>query len=97
MENALQLLPKITIRDSAVDAICHGANLAAPGILNLETNINPKTTILIQTQKNEAVALAKATKTTEETLKMNHGIIAKTERVLMPRGTYPKTWRTTKT
>ncbi len=97
MENALQLLPKITIRDSAVDAICHGANLAAPGILNLQTNIKPKTTVLIQTQKNEATALAKATKTTEEILKMNHGIVAKTERVLMPRRTYPKTWHTTKT
>lgn len=97
MENALQLLPKITIRDTAVDAICHGANLAAPGILNLETNIKPKTLILIQTSKTEAVALAKATKTTEEILKMNHGMVAKTERVLMPRGTYPKAWQTTKT
>jgi len=97
MENTLQLLPKITIRDTAVDAICHGANLAAPGILNLETNIKPKTTILIQTQKNEATALAKATKTTKEILKMKHGIVAKTERVLMPRGTYPKTWHTSKT
>jgi len=27
---------------------------------------------------------------------MDHGIVAKTERVLMPRGTYPKTWRTSK-
>jgi len=97
MENALQLLPKITIRDSAVDAICHGANLAAPGVLNLETQIKPKTTVLIQTQKNEAVAIAKATKPTEEILEMNHGIVATTERVLMPRGTYPKTWRTSKT
>jgi len=97
MENALQLLPRITIRDTAVDAICHGANLAAPGILNLETNIKPKTTVLIQTQKNEATALAKAIETTEEILKMSHGIVAKTERVLMPRSTYPKTWHTTKT
>jgi len=97
MENALQLLPKITIRDSAVDAICHGANLAAPGILNMDTGINPKTTLLIQTQKTEAVALARATKTTEEIREMNHGIVAKTERVLMPRGTYPKTWQTSKT
>ena len=97
MENALQLLPKITSRDSAVDAICHGANLAAPGILNLETDIKPKTTVLIQTQKTEAIALAKATKTTEDILKMDHGIVAKTDRVLMPRGTYPKAWHTSKT
>jgi len=97
MENALQLLPKITIRDSAVDAICHGANLAAPGILNMNAGIDSKTIVLIQTQKTEAVALAKATKTTKEILEMDHGIVAKTERVLMPRGTYPKTWQTSKT
>jgi len=97
MENALRLLPKITIRDSAVDAICHGANLAAPGILNMDTGINLKTTVLVQTQKTEAVALAGATKTTEEILEMDHGIVAKTERVLMPRSTYPKTWQTSKT
>jgi len=97
MENALQLLPKITIRDSAVDAICHGADLAAPGVLNLQTDINPKAIVLIQTQKNEAVSIAKATKTTKEILEMDHGIVAKTERVLMPRGTYPKIWQTSKT
>ena len=31
MENALALLPKIVVRDSAVDALCHGANLTASG------------------------------------------------------------------
>ena len=33
MEKALDYTPKIYIRDSAVDAICHGAELAAPGVL----------------------------------------------------------------
>ncbi|MGQ9642052.1 MAG: PUA domain-containing protein [Candidatus Bathycorpusculaceae bacterium] len=40
MEEALALIPKIYIRDSAVDAICHGASLTAPGVLSLETEIN---------------------------------------------------------
>ena len=92
MEKALEYIPKIIIRDSAVDAICHGANLAAPGILSLETEIKPKTTVAILTQKGEAVALAKALASTEQILKMDHGITAKTQRVLMPRGTYPKMW-----
>lgn len=93
MEKALQLLPKIIIRDSAVDAICHGANLAAPGILATETGINTNDAIAILTQKNEAVALAKALKPTQEMLKTSHGLAAKTQRVLMPRGIYPKLWR----
>lgn len=93
MENALGLIPKIYIRDSAVDAICHGANLAAPGVVSLETGIENGETVAIFTLKNEAVALATALASTEEILKMTHGFVAKTRRVLMPRGVYPKMWR----
>ena len=93
MEKALEPLPKIYIRDSAVDAICHGASLAAPGVVSLETNIKPNDTIALLTQKGEAIALAKALASTEQILKMNHGLVAKTTRVLMPRGVYPKAWQ----
>lgn len=93
METALTLLPKIIIRDSAVDAVCHGANLAAPGVLSLETNIISNDSIVLFTQKGEAVALSKALKPTQEILKTSRGLIAKTQRVLMPRGIYPKLWR----
>jgi H/ACA ribonucleoprotein complex subunit 4 len=93
MEEALALIPKICIRDSAVDAICHGANLTAPGVLSLETGINNGLVLAVFTLKGEAVALAKAAASTEEVLNMEHGVVAKTERVLMPRGTYPKCWK----
>lgn len=92
MENSLKLLPKIYIRDTAVGAVCHGANLAAPGVLSLETKIEPNDMIIVATQKGEAVALSKALTSTEETLHVNHGLVAKTQRVLMPRETYPKMW-----
>jgi H/ACA ribonucleoprotein complex subunit 4 len=93
MENALALLPKIHIRDSAVDAICHGASLTAPGVLSLETGIEDGLLVAVLTLKGEAVALARATVSTEEILDMEHGVTAKTERVLMPRGTYPRVWK----
>ncbi len=92
MENSLKLLPKIYIRDSAVGAVCHGANLAAPGVLSLETKIEPNDMVVVATQKGEAVALSKALASTEEILRVNHGLVAKTQRVLMPRGAYPKMW-----
>ena len=95
MERALDLLPKIIIRDSAVDAICHGANLAAPGVLAIDSEIKPKDPVAILTQKTEAVALARALVSTEEALELNRGIIAKTNRVLMPRSIYPQMWRKT--
>jgi H/ACA ribonucleoprotein complex subunit 4 len=92
MEKALDSLPKIVIRDSAVDAICHGANLAAPGVLAIDTDIKPKEPATIFTQKAEAVALATTLNATEEIMELNRGIVAKTTRVLMPRGLYPKMW-----
>lgn len=93
METILQLVPKIIIRDSTADAICHGANLAAPGVLNIETGIQVNDTVAVMTQKGEAVALAQALASTQDVLKLNHGLVAKTERVLMPRGVYPKLWQ----
>jgi H/ACA ribonucleoprotein complex subunit 4 len=97
MEEALALIPKIYIRDSAVDAICHGANLTAPGVLSIETEITNGSIVAVFTLKGEAVALAKAEASAEEILNMEHGIVAKTERVLMPRGTYPKCWKSSET
>jgi len=92
MEKVVELVPKIVIRDSAVDAICHGANLAAPGVLSIETGIKPNDTVAVMTQKSEGVALSKALVSSEDIVKMNHGLVAKTMRVLMPRGVYPKMW-----
>jgi len=93
MEKTLEILPKIYIRDSAVDAICHGAHLTAPGVVSLETGITNGCKVAILTLKGEAVALARATASTKEILNMSYGIVARNERVLMPRGTYPKMWR----
>lgn len=93
MEKALGLLPKIFIRDSAVNAVCHGAHLTAPGVLSLETGIKTNRVVAIFTQKGEVVALATAQEAIEKILRMEHGIVAKTHRVLMRRGVYPKMWR----
>ena len=96
METSVELLPKIYIRDSAVDAVCHGANLAAPGVLLLDTKIQPGDLVVVSTQKGEAVALSKALVSTQAIRNMGHGLVAETRRVLMPRGVYPKMWRATK-
>jgi H/ACA ribonucleoprotein complex subunit 4 len=96
MENALALLPKIVVRDSAVDALCHGATLTAPGVVSIESDITKGAIIAILTLKGEAIAFAQALASTEEILKLNHGAVAALNRVVMPRGTYPKVWRSGK-
>jgi len=92
MEDALAFLPKIYIRDSAIDAICHGADLAVPGVLSLEVPIRPGEMVAIFSQKAEAVALGRALMSAEEVLEKDHGLVCKTRRVLMPEGTYPRSW-----
>jgi H/ACA ribonucleoprotein complex subunit 4 len=96
METILSQLPKIYIKDSAVDALCHGAHLTAPGVVSVESGINAGDKVAIFTLKGEAVAIAKTTITTQEILNKNHGIIALNMRVLMTRGIYPKLWRSKK-
>lgn len=93
METALDLVPKIMIRDSAVDAVCHGASLTAPGVLSLGTGICKDSMVAVLTLKKEAVALARAACSADEIMNMDHGFVARTERVLMQRGTYPKCWK----
>ena len=92
VEEALGLLPKIWIRDSAVDAVCTGASLAMPGILRLESGIEKGVMVAVLTQKGEAVALMSALASGEQIMGAEHGLAAKPVRVLMPRGSYPRMW-----
>jgi H/ACA ribonucleoprotein complex subunit 4 len=94
METALMQLPKIVVRDSAVDALCHGANLTAPGVLQLDTGIEKSNITAIFTLKGEAVALGRAQASSQQILDMRHGTVATLARVLMPRNIYPKVWKT---
>lgn len=93
MERVVEELPKIYIRDSAVDAICHGACLAAPGVLRLTDDIKRGSLVAIVTQKDELVALAVANLSADEILESEHGIVATTKRVIMEPGTYPPMWK----
>ncbi|WP_321430498.1 RNA-guided pseudouridylation complex pseudouridine synthase subunit Cbf5 [uncultured Methanolobus sp.] len=92
MEEGLAHLPKIVIRDSAVDAVCRGAAIAVPGVLSLDSSINKNDDICLFTLKGEGVALCKAVMDSGEILENTHGIVATTERVIMDAGTYPQGW-----
>jgi len=93
MEYALLHIPKIVIRDSAVDALCHGAGLAAPGVLSLEGGIEKGDVVAIFTQKGEVVSLGRALMKSVEILKAATGMVATTDRVFLKPGTYPRAWK----
>ena len=92
MESAVSHLPRIVLRDSAVDAICSGASLAVPGITSVDSNLMTGDLTALFTLKGEFVALAKAEMTMEEILKASSGFAATPIRVMMETGTYPRGW-----
>lgn len=92
-ERVLAHLPRIIMRDSAVAAVCHGADLAAPGVVAMEEGIQPKQPVVLYSGKGEAVALGRATMTTEAAETAKTGIVVGLERVLMPSDVYPATWK----
>ncbi len=93
VEAAVEHLPKLVVRDGAVDALCHGASLAAPGVLTIETGISPDNLVALMTLKGELISLARATMTSKQIFDAEHGIVAKPERVVMSPGTYPRKWK----
>ena len=92
IEESLWQFPKVVIRDSAVDALCHGASLASPGVLTVDEGIREGDLVCLMTLKGELVSFARAAMSSESILKSDHGIAAKTSRTVMPPGTYPKGW-----
>jgi H/ACA ribonucleoprotein complex subunit 4 len=87
LERALEHLPKIIIRDTAVDAICHGARLAEPGVISMP-RLDSKQLVGIYSAKDEIVALGISI--------LEGGIVAEVKRVMMAPGTYPRYWKSRK-
>lgn len=94
MEDAFEYVPRVYIRDSAVSSICHGAELAIPGIAKLSEGITPRMPIALFTLKDELVALSRALMSSEQMIKEDHGLAARTVRVIMPPEIYPRMWKT---
>ncbi|HMK32222.1 MAG TPA: PUA domain-containing protein, partial [Nitrosopumilaceae archaeon] len=94
IEYTLSELKSVVIRDSAVDALCHGAQLAIPGILEISYGIAKGDLVGIYTQKGEVVALAEAILSESEILENTKGFAFQLKRIIMAPNTYPKNWRT---
>jgi H/ACA ribonucleoprotein complex subunit 4 len=95
MERLLDVVPKIVVRDSAVDALCHGANLALPGVVEVDEDIQKGEMAAVLSLKGEGVALVTMEISSEQIIQRDSGICAQLLRVLMNKGTYPSTWKKT--
>lgn len=92
MEALLEPLPKVVVKDNAVDAISHGSDLNAPGVVSLDENIEKGEPVALFTVKGEALALGTANMSARDMYKAYKGKAVKTVRVFLPEGTYPRMW-----
>ncbi|HWG90730.1 MAG TPA: RNA-guided pseudouridylation complex pseudouridine synthase subunit Cbf5 [Candidatus Thermoplasmatota archaeon] len=92
VEELVGHLPRVVIRDSAVDALCHGADLAVPGVVEVQQDLKNGELAAVFTLKGELVAVGRARMASQEAVTADRGIALKTMRVVMEPGTYPKGW-----
>jgi len=93
VERAVEHLPRVVVRDSAVDAIARGAALAVPGILRVDAGIKVGDAVAIFTKKDELVAIGRALMRSEQMVSAKKGVAVQPEAVLMKPGVYPSLWR----
>lgn len=92
MEVLLTHMPKVEVKDSTVDAVCHGANVAMPGIVTLDQDIRKGDMVAIMTLSGEGVGLGHALMDSDEIMKRSEGFAIDVSRVFMKPGTYAKGW-----
>jgi H/ACA ribonucleoprotein complex subunit 4 len=93
MESLFAELPSLHVHPSAVDAVCHGAPLAVPGVVDVESSVGKGTMVCIRTLKDEAVAMGKSLMGAEQMVDAKEGLVVRPERVVMEPGTYPRNWK----
>ena len=97
IEMAMTHIPAITIRDTAIDALCHGAQLALPGIVSVPQNLKKGDLVGIYSLKGEIVGLGISVLDFDEFLSKKKGICFQIKRIVMKPNTYPKFWATSET
>merc|ERR1712217_796710 len=92
LELILTNYKRIVVKDSAVNAVCYGAQLMIPGVLRFEKDIEVGSEIVMMTTKGEAIATGIAQMTTAVISSVDHGVVDVIKRVIMERDTYNMRW-----
>lgn len=93
MEEAAAHMPKIYVKDSAVAALTHGADLAAGGVSLLSNNIRPGDNVAIFTLKKELIGSGISRYSSENLMNADSGIVLTTNHIFMSEDTYPICWK----
>ncbi len=90
MEDMVSHVPKVYVRDTAVDALCHGADLASAGVCYIDARIKVDTFVALMTLKKELIGFGTAMKGALDMYKAKSGLLVKTNKIFMARGIYPR-------
>lgn len=90
VEELLLSFPRIVVKDSAVDSICHGADLKVRGIASIQGRIRRGDVVALMTARGEGVAIASALMSSEQMKNSASGVASDTLRVFMKTGAYPR-------
>jgi H/ACA ribonucleoprotein complex subunit 4 len=93
MEVLVEPLPKIILKASAVDAVCHGADLNIQGIHMLDDEIRKNALVALMTARGELVAIGTMMMSSSKVMATSQGKAVNVTRVMMNAGVYPKMWK----
>ena len=94
IEYCMDGVDSVVVRDTAIDALCHGAQLAIPGILSISKKLKVGSIVGIYSMKGEIVGFGEVAMTREEIESNVKGIAINIKRIIMKPGSYPKSWHT---
>ena len=92
MEDSLVDFKKVYVRDNAINSICHGSDLAIPGVSKLDDGIEMGEEIAMLSLKGELIGMGLAFLSSKDVVKKKKGAFIKTNKVLMDIDVYPKLW-----
>lgn len=91
IEDAVQDMRKVVVKDSAVNSVANGSKLGANGISKLQDGISEGEEIAVMTLKGELICIATALMSSEDMFDSD-GDAAAPENVYMDPTEYPKRW-----
>ena len=93
VEDAVIEVPKIVVKDSAVNSVCHGSRLGVNGVVEIEETVKEDSLAAVMTIKGELVALGRAIMDAEQMKDAWEGDAVATDAVVMARDAYPAGWK----
>jgi predicted rRNA pseudouridine synthase len=92
VDAAVPDLPAVVVRDTAIDALCHGAVLAGVGVVSCG-EFKKDQTVAVLSRKKEFIGLGKSLVPSSSFTPGQPGLVVAMTTVFLQPGTYPRGWK----